>query len=125
MFDVIGRHGTLSTRGIRRYSSRPDPRQEETQLNKRELSLRVAEAASLSRAEADIAVRAVFSAVAATLAREERLSPAAFGTFPACTREARIARNPCTGQSIAVAASTVPTFRPTMSPRANVNARTM
>ena len=91
-------------------------------MNKRELSLRVAEAASLS--SSDIAVSAVFSAVAAALAREERLSLAAFGTFTARTREARIARNPRTGPSIAVAASTVPTFRPAKSPRANVNART-
>ena len=124
MFDVVGWRGTLGTGGIRRYSSRPDPRSEETQLNKWELSSRVAESASLSKAEADIALSAVFSAGAAALARKERLSLAAFGTFPARTREARIARNPCTGQRIAVAASTVPTFRPSKSPRAKANART-
>ena len=58
---VVGRRGTLDTRGIRRYSSRPPTGG--NAIEQARAVVRVAEAASLSRA--DIAVSAVFSAVAA------------------------------------------------------------
>ena len=47
-------------------------------MNKRELCAHVAEAASLSRAEADAAVSAVFSAVADALAAGETVAIAGF-----------------------------------------------
>ncbi len=49
-------------------------------MNKRELCARVAEAASLSRVEADIAGSAVFTAVADTLAAGETVAIASRST---------------------------------------------
>ena len=53
---------------------------------------------------------AVFSTIADTLAHEECVTIAGFGTFATITREAPRRQNPRTGDSIAIAASTAPWF---------------
>ena len=80
-------------------------------MNKSELSSHVAGGASLSKAQAGQVVDAVFSALADALARDESVVIPGFGTFSTKTREARQGRNPRTGESIAIAASKVPSFK--------------
>ena len=80
-------------------------------MNKSELSSRVASDASLSKATADSVVNAVFSAITDTLARGESVAIAGFGTFTTRARAARQGRNPQNGESITIAASTVPGFK--------------
>lgn len=80
-------------------------------MNKSELSARVAEAASMSRTEADTAVSAMFSTIADALAAGETVAIAGFGTFITRGRAARQGRNPRTGDSIAIPASNVPGFK--------------
>ena len=80
-------------------------------MNKSELSARVADAASLSGTQAASAVNAVFLAIADALARGETVTVAGFGTFTTRRREARQGRNPRTGESITIAASTTPAFK--------------
>ena len=81
-------------------------------MNKSDLSARVAEAASLSRTEADSALTAMCSAIAEALAEGESVAIAGFGTFSTTPpRPARQARNPRTGESIAIAASNAPAFK--------------
>ena len=79
-------------------------------MNKTELASSVATRASVTKATADSAVAAVFATIAEALARGEKVSIAGFGTFATRSRPARRGRNPATGESIAIAAATAPSF---------------
>ena len=80
-------------------------------MNKRELAAQVAARTSLSQSDADAAMRAVFSAIADALASGETVTIAGFGAFSTRSRPARPGRNPRTGETITVAASTAPSFK--------------
>ena len=80
-------------------------------MTKSELSTHVAAQASLSKAAADRAVNAVFSAITGALAKEETVTIAGFGTFATKRRPARQGHNPRTGESITIAASKTPSFK--------------
>ena len=90
-------------------------------MNKTELASRVASRASLSRAEADRAVDSMLSAIGEALANGESVRIAGFGTFSTRARPARQARNPRTGERIAVAASKAPAFKAGKALRDAVN----
>ncbi|MEK7465743.1 MAG: HU family DNA-binding protein [Patescibacteria group bacterium] len=57
------------------------------------------------------AVEAVFDAIVKSLSRGEEVAVAGFGVFRVVKRAARMGRNPKTGESIQIAASTKPKFR--------------
>ena len=80
-------------------------------MKKSDLSSHVASQASLSRAAADNVVNTVFSAITDALAKGEAVAIAGFGTFTTKSRAAREGRNPRTGETIAIPASTVPSFK--------------
>ena len=80
-------------------------------MMKSDPSARVAAEASLSRADAETAVTAVLGSIGDALAKGETVSLAGFGTFTVKDRPARQGRNPRTGESIAIAASKVPSFK--------------
>ena len=80
-------------------------------MKKSDLSAHVATEAWMTKAQASGVVDAVFSAISDSLARDESVAIAGFGTFSTKTRGARQGRNPRTGESIAVAASKSPTFK--------------
>ena len=65
----------------------------------------------LGKAEAEAAVDTVFEAIGASLAREESVRIAGFGTFATRSREARTGRNPGTGEAVAIPASKAPSFK--------------
>ena len=81
-------------------------------MKKSDIASHVASDASLSRAAADAAVNAVFTAITDALAKGETVTITGFGTFSTRARPARQGRNPRTGERIAIAASTAPTFKP-------------
>ena len=66
-------------------------------------------------------VAAVFSTIGDALARDDVVTIAGFGKFTTRSRAARTARNPRTGEPVAVAASTVPSFKAAKAPRDAVN----
>ena len=80
-------------------------------MKKTDLTVHVATEASMTKAQASGVVDAVFSAISDSLARDESVAIAGFGTFSTKTRGARQGRNPRTGESIAIAASKSPTFK--------------
>ena len=86
-----------------------------------QLAAGVATQASMSRAGADAAVNAVFSTIADALADGETVTIAGFGTFSTKSRPARQGRNPRTGETIAIAASTAPSFKAGKTLRDAVN----
>lgn len=80
-------------------------------MNKTELVAAVAAKTELSKKNAEKAVAAVLETVAETLAAGEKVQLVGFGTFETREREARSAKNPRTGETVAVAASRVPAFK--------------
>lgn len=80
-------------------------------MNKTELVAAVAEKAGLTKKDAESAVAAVFESIESALANGDKVQLIGFGTFEVKQRAAREGRNPSTGETIAIAASKVPSFK--------------
>ena len=93
-------------------------------MNKSDLARHVAGETGMSRAAAEAAVNAMLSGIAGSLVRDEPVSLLGFGTFSARRRPARTARNPRTGETIPVAASSTAAFKPGKSLKDTLNAGT-
>ena len=78
-------------------------------MNKQELIKKIAADAGLTQKQAAAALEATVNAT--TVADGKKVSLIGFGTFESKKREARISRNPRTGEAVNVAASTVPAFK--------------
>jgi DNA-binding protein HU-beta len=81
-------------------------------MNKAEVIDAVAEAADLSKAAAGRAVDAITGVIADALKSGDSVTIVGFGTFSARQRAARTGRNPQTGATINIKASTLPVFKP-------------
>jgi DNA-binding protein HU-beta len=81
-------------------------------VNKADLVENVANQTGLTKNVSREAVNAIISAVTDSLAREERLTLAGFGTFQVMERKARTGINPQTRESIQIPAKKVPKFVP-------------
>ena len=68
--------------------------------------------ANLKKKDAETAVNSVFAAIEEALAAGDKVQIIGFGTFETRERSARSGRNPQTGESISIPASTVPAFKP-------------
>ena len=90
-------------------------------MNKRELTDAVAAAADLGKADAAAAVDAVLGAVSSALGQGDSVSLVGFGTFSVKHRAARQGRNPRTGETIQIAATSVPGFKAGRALRDAVN----
>lgn len=90
-------------------------------MNKRELTDAVASAADLGKAEAGRAVDAVLGAISGALGQGDSVSLVGFGTFSVKHRAARQGRNPRTGETIQIAATSVPGFKAGRALRDAVN----
>lgn len=80
-------------------------------MNKAELIDVVAGATGQGKAQAGAAVEATLEAVQSALAKGETVALTGFGSFTPKQRAARSGRNPKTGASIQIAATTVPVFK--------------
>ncbi len=80
-------------------------------MNKTELIAAVAEAANVSKKEADAVVSATFETIVSALKAGEKVQVVGFGSFETKARAERTGRNPATGKEIKIAASKVPTFK--------------
>jgi DNA-binding protein HU-beta len=80
-------------------------------MKKDELVQAVAESAGLNKAEADRALSAIVDAVTGAVAKGDRVQIPGLGTFEARERAAREGRNPQTGETMQIAATTVPGFK--------------
>ncbi len=81
-------------------------------MNKTELIAAVAEQSGVTKKDAERVIHATFDAIAAQLVAGEKVQISGFGTFETKEREARTGRNPLTGESIRIAATRSPAFRP-------------
>jgi len=80
-------------------------------MNKSELIDAVAEEADISKAAAGRAVDAMVNAVTNALKEGDQITLVGFGTFMVKERASRSGRNPRTGETIQIAASTMPVFK--------------
>ena len=80
-------------------------------MNKTELVNAVAEAAELSKKDAEKAVAAVIDSVVDTLKAGDKVQLVGFGTFEVSSRAAREGRNPQSGKPMKIAASKAPKFK--------------
>lgn len=80
-------------------------------MNKSDLVERVAEVTGEAKSRAGEFVDATFGAVQSALAKGEKVVLPGFGTFTPRPRKARTGRNPQTGASVKIPATTIPAFK--------------
>ena len=80
-------------------------------MTKADLISKVAEAADITKVDAEKAVNATFDAITNALTAGEKLQIIGFGTFEAKERAAREGRNPATGAIMQIPAMKVPSFK--------------
>lgn len=79
-------------------------------MNKRELVDAIADRVGSKKAATE-AVDAILDTIQATVATGEKVAITGFGSFEKADRPAREARNPATGATIKVPATSVPKFK--------------
>ncbi len=79
-------------------------------MNKSELIAAIATKTDLTKADAERAVNACIEIIQSTVASGGDVAVPGFGTFKSSPRAARDGRNPQTGETIKIAATTVPAF---------------
>jgi DNA-binding protein HU-beta len=93
-------------------------------MTKQELVVELARRLAVSRAKAAEMIDTLFGSggiVSSELRKGGRVQITGFGQFETRTRAARPGRDPRTGRSIAIKASTAPVFRPGQPLRVAVN----
>ena len=81
-------------------------------MNKSDFIEAIAKDAKLTKADAGRAVDAMIDVITATVAKKQEVQLIGFGTFSSAKRAARAGKNPATGASIKIPATTVPKFKP-------------
>ena len=74
-------------------------------MNKAQLIQKIAENGNMTKKDAEIALKAVIDAISDSVASGEKVQVAGFGSFDVKARDARMGRNPKTGEAVEIAAS--------------------
>ncbi len=80
-------------------------------MNKTELVAAAAEQTGMTKKDTEKALNAAFEVIASALSKGEKVQVSGFGIFEVKEREARMGRNPRTGEAMEIAASRTPTFK--------------
>jgi len=80
-------------------------------MNKTELIDAMASKSGLTKKDVAVALEAFTSTVTETLAKKDSVALIGFGTFSTSDRAAREGRNPSTGETMQIKASTVVKFK--------------
>jgi len=80
-------------------------------MNKTQLIDEMASKSGLSKKDTALALDAFTQTVTETLAKKDTVALIGFGTFSTSNRAAREGRNPSTGDTIQIAAATLPKFK--------------
>lgn len=92
-------------------------------MNKAELIEVVAKQADISKAAAGKALDGMIAAVVKTVSKGDTVTLVGFGTFKSAKRAARVGKNPKTGATLKIAATTVPKFSAGSSFKAAVSGK--
>ena len=90
-------------------------------MNKTELIAAVAEKAEISKKDAEKAVKAFTDVVSEELVNGGKIQLVGFGTFEVSERPAREGRNPRTGETMTIAATKTPKFKPGKALKDEIN----
>ena len=91
---------------------------------KSELVLKIAEQnPHLYQRDVENIVNAILDTIADALARGDRVELRGFGAFSVKKREARVGRNPRTGETVSVAEKVIPVFKTGKEMRVRLNRR--
>lgn len=74
-------------------------------MNKTQLIQKIAENGNMTKKDAEVALKAVIDAISDAVASGEKVQVSGFGSFDVKTRDARMGRNPKTGEAVEIAAS--------------------
>jgi DNA-binding protein HU-beta len=110
LFYLVGMHHSHRVRHYRLSRNYPVFTGKDSFMNKNELVSAVADGANLSKADAQSAVDAVFSAITNELKKGGDVRLVGFGNFSVSKRAASVGRNPQTGAAVNIPARTVPKF---------------
>lgn len=91
-------------------------------MNKAQLVAAIAEKAQIKKADAEKALAAFEEVVTDTLKAGDKIQLVGFGTFEVSERAARTGRNPQTKETIEIAASKSPKFKPGRGLKEAINA---
>ena len=80
-------------------------------MNRMDLVSAIADKTGLKKKDAEAALGAAIEAINGALVKGDKVQLVGFGTFETRKRAAREGRNPQTGASIKIAASTSPVFK--------------
>lgn len=92
-------------------------------INKSDLMRRIADKYSLNPTIAEQIVKIILERMQDALGRKERIEIRGFGSFELRFREARLSRNPKTGDAVSTPAKYVIHFKPGKEMRERVNAK--
>ena len=81
-------------------------------MNKAELLAAISEETGISKKDTEQTINAFVEVVQKALKKGDKIAIAGFGTFDVSQRKAREGRNPATGETIKIAASKSPKFKP-------------
>lgn len=90
-------------------------------MNKKDLVQKIAETNELTKQQAADVLDTVLDSIGDAIAAGDKVQLLGFGTFEKRERPARIARNPRTGETIEIAAASVPAFKPGKALKDKVN----
>lgn len=91
-------------------------------MNKADILIAVCNETTLQKTDVEAAYNAVFRHLGAALARGEEVKIHGFGTFSISRRNARVGRNPRTGETIEVPAARVAKWQPSKTLKTSINA---
>ena len=80
-------------------------------MNKQDLIAAVADSSGLTKGDASKAVEAVFDSITGALKKGDEVRLVGFGTFSVSQRKASTGRNPRTGETMTIKASSQPKFK--------------
>jgi len=80
-------------------------------MTKEQLIEKMAEDAGITKTQAAQAMKSMIDNITRTLKKGNKVTFVGFGTFDVTKRKARTGRNPQTGATIQIPASTVPKFK--------------
>jgi len=80
-------------------------------MNKQDLISAVADGSGLTKSDATKAVESVFESITGALTKGDEVRLVGFGTFSVSKRKASTGRNPRTGETMTIKASSQPKFK--------------
>ena len=93
----------------------------EINMNKTELIEAIASRTDMTKTDVDKVISSLVDVITDALAGGDKVSLKGFGIFEVRARDARIGRNPRTGETMEIAASKVPAFKASSALKKAVN----